>query len=530
MKIRNLLIVFRKEMLDIVRDRRTLVFMTILPIVLVPVMLWTMSSFIEMGVKKLRDDTATIAVINSQQAPSLIQLIQRLENAKDDPSQIAKLKDPLLVGAMLQMATPEELQELQLVAEATGTKIADRLGGARFLNAVEFEPTTLACKRLFDDDPTDLLSNGDRLKLMASALQLRESGEELGARIEVEHDPSQLRDQSSLIADRERLARMSPQELETLDEQLVQLEILREELSLAIEAKRYDAVLILHQRFGEALYDNGTARYSVLFDESLDRSRAARRKLVGFLDRLGTGVARLRMVDQGMTSAILRPFQANEVNLGRERSPIIDMLPYFMILMCLLGALYPATDLGAGEKERGTLETLLVTPAGRVELVLGKFLVVTLAAVIAALLNVVSLTISVQMGLLDLMGGGLTLDGKAILISVLLMLPVAALFAAVLLAVSIFAKSFKEAQSYAAPIQFVVIIPALVSMMPGVELTMLLSVVPLVNVSLALKEAWLGIFHWDYMLVIFLSSMVYASVALAFCVTWFQREDVLFRT
>ena len=318
---------------------------------------------------------------------------------------------------------------------------------------------------------------------------------------------------------------------ETFDAELTDFEALQRDVAAAIEARTFHAVLVLHEGFDEALQNDGTAHYSVLYDEAQEKSSVARRKVSGFLDRLSDGLVRARIVDHNLDRTLLDPFASEELNVGRERSILAFLLPYIVILMCFAGAIYPAIDLGAGEKERGTLETLLVTPAARSELVLGKFLVITLAAVVASLLNIASLTVTMKMGLIsDIAASSLTIDPMAVALSALLMLPVAALFASALLAVSIFAKSFKEAQSYSAPINMAIIVPAFFSFIPGIELTIPLSFVPLVNVSLALKEAWGGIFQWDCIAVIMASSAVYAGLALLFCVKWFQREQVLFRT
>jgi sodium transport system permease protein len=327
------------------------------------------------------------------------------------------------------------------------------------------------------------------------------------------------------------LRNLSEAERAALDEQLADFDAMRRELAAGLEAGAFHAVLVFHDGFGDALHGDGTARYSVLYDEPQEKSSIARRKVIGFLDRLSEGLVRSRIVDHGLSATVLDPLSSEAVNVGRERNMLALFLPYVVILMCFAGAIYPAIDLGAGEKERGTLETLLVTPADRIELVLGKFLVITLGALTAAMLNIASLTVTMKLGLLaEAAVSGLELDPKAIILSAVLMLPVAALFASVLLALSIFAKTFKEAQSYTAPINMAIIVPAFFSMIPGIELTIPLALVPLVNVSLALKEAWAGIFQWDCLAVLVVSSAVYAAAALVFCVKWFQREEVLFRT
>ena len=108
--------------------------------------------------------------------------------------------------------------------------------------------------------------------------------------------------------------------------------------------------------------------------------------------------------------------------------------------------------------------------------------------------------------------------------------PLAAIFASVLLSVSIFAKSFKEAQAYFVPFNFVIIVPAFFSMIPGVELNLRLALIPVVNVSLAIKETLTGVYKWDCLAVIVLSTCALAAACVAFSAHWFKREEVLFRS
>ena len=110
-----------------------------------------------------------------------------------------------------------------------------------------------------------------------------------------------------------------------------------------------------------------------------------------------------------------------------------------------------------------------------------------------------------------------------------LVLPVAVFFAALLLAISLFAKSYKEAQSYISPLIVVVIMPAVIGLLPGVELNAKLALVPILNLSLVCKEMLSGVWHWNYIALIFGSSCVYAAIALGFAVKMFNREDVMFR-
>ena len=124
----------------------------------------------------------------------------------------------------------------------------------------------------------------------------------------------------------------------------------------------------------------------------------------------------------------------------------------------------------------------------------------------------------------------ITMTGKAVVSIFIMVLPLAVFFSAALLAISLFAKSFKEAQSYLSPLMIVVVLPAVAALLPGVELNTTLALVPVLNTSLVSKEIITGTYHWNYIALIFASSCVYAAAAMAIAVKLFQREDVLFRT
>jgi sodium transport system permease protein len=191
------------------------------------------------------------------------------------------------------------------------------------------------------------------------------------------------------------------------------------------------------------------------------------------------------------------------------------------------------------------METILCSPVGRTELVLGKFLMVLTGSLSTVVLAGVSSAITIPLGgLLFSRGGGAAaaasaaasggtmplIDPLGLLACFVMVLPVAVLFAAAIFTLALFAKSYKEAQSTVSPLIVVVILPALAAMLPGVELNAKLALVPLLNVSLVCKELVSGVFQWDLLALIFGSTCVYAAGALALAVRMFNREDVIFRT
>ena len=209
------------------------------------------------------------------------------------------------------------------------------------------------------------------------------------------------------------------------------------------------------------------------------------------------------------------------------------MLPYLLLMVCLTAAMYPAIDLGAGEKERGTLETLLLAPVPRGAIVLAKFLVLFTVGMTSAVLMVGSMAVLLTVfggsleGNMAVMVRSITLPDLAMI--TLMLVPTAAIFASLLLSISIYAKSYKEAAGMITPLMLLTIVPIVVAMLPGVTLTWLWAMVPLTNVSLAMKELVKGTMDYSMFGVIFASTTVIAGALLLLCRWWFNRESVLFR-
>jgi sodium transport system permease protein len=273
------------------------------------------------------------------------------------------------------------------------------------------------------------------------------------------------------------------------------------------------------------------------------KSEFASEKINTYLNDYRDTVVKNRLAAKNLPASTLDPFDVKKDNVAPPEkvsgAAFGGIIGYMVILLCMTGAMYPAMDLTAGEKERGTMETILSSPISRMHLVLGKFFLVLTAALSTAALSVFSMGVSFSI-LSKYVGQGgdkaaaaamvLKLGPKAVASIFLMALPVAVLFSAALMTIALFAKTYKEAQSYLTPMTFVVIIPAVASMLPGVELTPKLALIPILNVSLLCKELVTGTYHWNYIGLIFASTCIYAAAALFLAVKMFQREDVLFRS
>lgn len=290
----------------------------------------------------------------------------------------------------------------------------------------------------------------------------------------------------------------------------------------------------------DAAEENGTPEkiYIDYFEGDINSSLAAD-KLEKYFHTLRDKTVKQRLEARHIPSSILEPFTVEQQNVAPPEkvagATLGGMVPYFVILLCFTGAMYPAMDLTAGEKERGTLETLLCSPVSRTDIVMGKYFTVLSASLTTALLAVVSMGISFTYGQRylgsDASGAELHMQigMKAVLAVLLMALPLSMFFSAVLIAVSLFAKSYREAQTYVTPLTFLIVIPAVVSVLPGTELTARTSLIPILSTSLVSKELVAGIYHWGYIGMIFGASCIYAAMAIAVAIVLFNREEVLFR-
>lgn len=193
------------------------------------------------------------------------------------------------------------------------------------------------------------------------------------------------------------------------------------------------------------------------------------------------------------------------------------------------------------------METLLCSPVARRDIVLGKFLMVLTGSLSAMVLALMSMAISASIA--GILGTGSPtkaaaataaksastgmmpmIDPTGLIGVVAMVLPVAVFFSAILFTVSLFAKSYKEAQSYVGPMVFIIVMPAVIGMLPGIDLNARLAMVPILNLSLVCKEMLSGIWHWNYIGLIFGFSCLYALIALSLAVRMFSRESVIFRS
>lgn len=317
----------------------------------------------------------------------------------------------------------------------------------------------------------------------------------------------------------------------------------------AISEKRVRVAVEIPAGFEASLKGGASQTVMIYHYEGEMKSGMGAGEVEKFFRNLRDKTVETRLTDRGLTADLIKPFEVKRQNVAPPEKVggniFGGIVPYFIILLCFTGAMYPAIDLTAGEKERGTMETLLCSPVHRVNIVLGKFLMVMTASVASIAISLLSSSASLLIGgtMMAGRGGGAaqaakaaaglgqipTIDPAGIFGVFIMVVPVAMLFAAVLLTISLFAKSYKEAQSYVSPLGISLVMPAMMGMLPGIELSAKTALVPIMNLSLVCKEMLSGVWHWNYIALIFGSSCLYAGIALGLAVKMFNREDVIFR-
>lgn len=311
------------------------------------------------------------------------------------------------------------------------------------------------------------------------------------------------------------------------------------EPAIALKEKRVDAVLTVPAGFAEAIAKTAKPQLTIDFREGDEKSKTASRRLRAILRAWEAQLREERFLRAKLPKDFDQVFELVDPTTSKPKEKLAadevrDMLsrvlPFILMMWLATGAIQPAVDLTAGEKERGTMETLLISPAERSEIVAGKFAAVTVYAFVAMAWNAIWLGIACAAGEAAI---GYPIVNKAGLIGcVALGFPMAMLFSAICLALGVFARSTKEGQYYLMPLILILMPLAFGSLMPGQELTPGNALVPVMG-AIMLQQKLLAVADDPVsaasVALVFASLAVSVALALALAVWQFRREGVLFR-
>jgi len=422
---KTILTIFKKELKDTIRDRRTLMAMVVMPMLLMPVMTIGMFKFMDYQMEKQAEKVVKVSIIEEGEAPALVEMIEN----------------------------QEKIEIVEFVSSESPVGDFDGTGNSEIKEAI---------------------ANGD-----------------------------------------------------------------------------LDLGIIIPENFQENIDEQEIAEITIVQKSTNMDSESALARMAFLVANFNDQLLQKRFADQEINPKVLSKVIIVPEDMATEKETggfILGlMIPLFIVMWSIMGGQYTAIDVSAGEKERKTLEALLLTPIKRIEIVLGKFLAVSTVSLTSVIISIgsfyVALIYSGGFGPMAQNGQGLSaekmaesvvvnfsIEPLAVLLLIIVSLFLVLMFSAIVLSVAIFAKSFKEAQSYISPSYLVVILPViLVNSMPGFEPAIWFFALPAVNATLLFKEVLMGVYDSGHILLTLSSLIVYSVIAIFIATKIYSKESVLFR-
>lgn len=295
--------------------------------------------------------------------------------------------------------------------------------------------------------------------------------------------------------------------------------------------------IVIPEDFDKRLREERAMDVKLLVDDTSQSSTMAEGIIKGYIEGYSKEIVKTRLEARNIDVSILSPVTISQEVVAKEKGGfgkfmLSLMLPMFLIMYAVSSPMAAAIDLGAGEKERGTLEPLLTTQASRMGILFGKLLAITVMGVIGSVASILGLLISFKTAP-GIFGEdmALILPPKALILMGVAIVLITMTFGAIELAVSIYARSFKEAQTYLTPTTIIGMAAGFgVYMIDVKNLGAAYFNIPLVNVTLIIKELINGIYNPAHIAITFGWIFVYIAAALLFVRYMFTREEVIFRT
>lgn len=285
---------------------------------------------------------------------------------------------------------------------------------------------------------------------------------------------------------------------------------------------------------------DGKPSFVITYISAVTNSNYAADKLQSALNAYARMLTEKQLEQAGLDAKeVLAPIEVKYQDLASKEESTGSLLgmiiPFMLVVSLLMGTMYPAIDTTAGERERGTLETLLTLPISNEELVMSKFLTVATIGIASAILNLISMGgLGVYMYHMtsEFMGasGGVKISSfvPALLICILCVLAFAVLISALSMCFCVFAKTYKEANNYITPLMLVVMFASFIGMMPNVELTRNMALLPVANICLLIRDLLSFKFSFHMITIVLFSNIAYGVLAVLLLGKIYNSEAVLF--
>lgn len=297
----------------------------------------------------------------------------------------------------------------------------------------------------------------------------------------------------------------------------------------SVASEKYDAMLVFDPKFKNQVDNLHSGAISFYFKSTNLLVNGRVKDQLGMYEKT---LLEERFSRLNLSGDLVQPLAIQDMDVASKKEQIGILfggfLPYMFLIFCYVGCMYPALELITGEKEKGTIETLLTVPVSRFQILLAKAITIALVGLCAAAMTLAGVYFVLQMTnelpkeILSTISD--ILNPRFMIMLFAMLIPLSMFFAGLLSAVAIRAASFKEAQSYVVPLNFVIIIPAAIAIMPGLKLTWMTVWIPVLNIALATKEIIAGTIQIAHYLAIVVSLIALALVAVFLSYRQFSRE------
>lgn len=283
-------------------------------------------------------------------------------------------------------------------------------------------------------------------------------------------------------------------------------------------------------------YTKYLKRILIYYDGASKDSKNALERIERILTNYKEDIIKKRIKERGINENILQPFTTERNNIASAKKMagyiLGTIIPYILILIAFSGAMTSGLDITAGEKDRKTLETLLVTDVKRSEIVIGKTLSIFILSLLSTISGLIGLMITFSSGFSIIgyeLSSSASIPWLSCILILLIMLPLIWLFSSVITLIGAIAKSRKEADGYSLYVYFLVILLAVLSVMRLTQPTPKLFMVPVLNIALLQQEILVGEVNISNFIITMVSSFMYASLAFFITKSIFKTEGFLFR-
>ena len=292
------------------------------------------------------------------------------------------------------------------------------------------------------------------------------------------------------------------------------------------------AVLVVPAGFGADFLAGRPAEVRLIVDSSSNKGRKSVRRLEQLLLGYSRKVGSLRLLARGVAPDLATPVEVDEVDVStpaRTAATMLTMIPMFLMLAALVGGMNVPIDTTAGERERGSLEPLLLNPVPRLSLVLGKWAAAVLVSVAVVAVTMAGFVVAMRFTPLEDLGIPFSLDPRRVALMLAVLVPLTFVGASVQMLVATFARSFKEAQTYLNLMNLVPIVPAMLLLLSPVESAAWMSAVPVVAQQVLVLEAMrLEPVSAATVAVVWATSVLYAAAGIWAVAHLLGKERIIF--